>query len=36
MNGKRIEFNPNTIKTVLEEEDIDVKEQDSDYDGNEN
>lgn len=26
MNGRRVEFNPRTIKTVLEEEDIDVKE----------
>lgn len=31
MNGKRLEFDPQRIKTILEEEDIDAHDNDSDY-----
>jgi hypothetical protein len=34
MNGKRLEFNPQLIKRILEEEDIEVKDNDSDYETN--
>lgn len=31
MHGKRIEFDPQIIKNIMEEEDIDAKDNDSDY-----
>ena len=35
MNGKRMEFNPHIIRNILEEEDIEVRDNDSDdYDTN--